>query len=144
MIRKAEKSDIPVLAKLASLPGVWGGPEEELYEDFRELLDSEKDLVAVFEQNGEVIGFANIRLRSEYVAGTKSSPVAYLEGIAVFEEYRKKGIAREFLDFIEKEFGPDRIRLEVEEDNENAISLYKKKGYRFLPYLQMVKDKAEA
>ena len=99
MIRKAEKSDIPVLAKLASLPGVWGGPEEELYEDFRELLDSEKDLVTVFEQNGEVIGFANIRLRSEYVAGTKSSPVAYLEGIAVFEEYRKKGIARALFEY---------------------------------------------
>ena len=99
MIRDAKYKDIEFLVKLASLPEVWGGTEEELREDFEQLLDSEKDLVAVAEYSGEIVGFANIRLRSEYVAGTKSSPVAYLEGIAVSEEFRGKGIAKKLFEF---------------------------------------------
>ena len=104
MIRKAENRDIAFLASLASLPEVWGGNEEELREDFEQLLDSEKDLVAVAEFSGKVVGFANIRLRSEYV-----------EGIAVSEEFRGKGIAKKLFEFCAdwakekgcKEFGSD-------------------------------------
>lgn len=99
MIRKAEEKDVFSLAKLASLPEVWGGNEEELCEDFEQLLKSEKDFVAVAEFSGNVIGFANIRLRNDYVAGTKTSPVAYLEGIAVSENFRGKGIARKLFEF---------------------------------------------
>ncbi len=99
MIRIAEKADIPSLALLASMPEVWSDAPEELAKDFEELLESEKDLVAVAERDEKVIGFANIRLRSEYVAGTKTSPVAYLEGIAVTEEYRGRGIAKELFEF---------------------------------------------
>ena len=94
MIREAENKDIEFLVKLASLPEVWGGNEEELREDFEQLINSEKDLVAAAEFSGKAVGVANIRLRTDYVAGTKSSPVAYLEGIAVLEEFRGKGIAK--------------------------------------------------
>ena len=33
-----------------------------------------------------------------------------------------------------------RLRLEVEEDNIRAISLYRKIGYEKLDYMQMIKD----
>ena len=99
MIREAENKDIEFLVKLASLPEVWSGNEEELREDFEQLINSEKDLVAAAEFSGKVVGFANIRLRTDYVAGTKSSPVAYLEGIAVLEEFRGKGIAKKLFEF---------------------------------------------
>jgi len=39
-------------------------------------------------------GFANVELRHDYVEGTESSPVGYLEGIFVEENYRKQNIAR--------------------------------------------------
>ena len=115
MIRIAEKTDIRSLSKLASAPDVWSDPPEELEGDFAALLESEKDLVAVAEEGGEIIGFANIRLRSDYVSGTKTSPVAYLEGIAVAENFRGKGYARALFDFCRKwakengctEFGSD-------------------------------------
>ncbi|MBQ7874857.1 MAG: GNAT family N-acetyltransferase [Oscillospiraceae bacterium] len=115
MIRIAEKTDVPALAKLASAPDVWCDPPEELEGDFAGLLASEKDLVAVAEKEGRIIGFANIRLRTDYVAGTKSSPVAYLEGIAVAEEFRGKGTARALFEFCQSwakekgctEFGSD-------------------------------------
>lgn len=99
MIRKAEEKDIRSLAKLASLPEVWGGTEAELCEDFCELMDSSKNLVAVKELDGKIVAFANIRIRSEYVAGTTTSPVAYLEGIAVAKDYQRRGIAKELFEF---------------------------------------------
>ena len=117
MIREAENKDIEFLVKLASLPEVWSGNEEELREDFEQLINSEKDLVAAAEFSGKVVGFANIRLRTDYVAGTKSSPVAYLEGIAVLEEFRGKGIAKKLFEFCAQwakekgctEFGSDSL-----------------------------------
>ncbi len=36
-------------------------------------------------------------MRTDYVEGTESSPVGYLEGIFVKEEYRKNGYAKELL-----------------------------------------------
>lgn len=102
MIRKAEKKDITALAKLAALPEVWGGSFEDLLKDFSELLESEKDLVAVTEENGEVIAFANVRIRSDYVAGADSLPAAYLEGISVKKENRGCGKAKELLSYCEK------------------------------------------
>ena len=33
-----------------------------------------------------------------------------------------------------------RFRLEVEEDNERAVAVYKKAGYQPLPYMQMTKE----
>ena len=109
---------------------------------FNEIMRSEDYLVCyLFTLDGENAGYA---LLSKSYCPEVGGSIVWIEQLYINESCRKKGIAREFLDFIEKEFGPDRIRLEVEADNENAISLYKKKGYRFLPYLQMVKDKAEA
>ena len=43
------------------------------------------------------IGFAQCQLRYDYVEGTDSSPVGYLEGIYVAEEHRKGGIAKALL-----------------------------------------------
>ena len=39
------------------------------------------------------IVFAECRLRHDYVEGTDTSPVGYLEGIFVLEEYRNEGYA---------------------------------------------------
>ena len=132
MIREAEEKDICSLAKLASLPEVWGGTEDELCEDFLELLGSSKNLVAVKELDGKIVAFANIRIRSEYVAGTKTSPVAYLEGIAVEESFRRKGIAREIFDFCTEwakekgctEFGSDCLIT-----NEESYALHMALGF---------------
>lgn len=39
------------------------------------------------------VGFAEASRRSDYVNGTESSPVAFLEGIYVVPEARRKGVA---------------------------------------------------
>ena len=91
MIRKAEFSDLPVLADLALK--LW--PEhdrEELARDLRQIM--EKPGAAFFLAEG---GFAQCQLRHDYVEGTESAPVGYLEGIYVEESCRRRGVARELL-----------------------------------------------
>jgi aminoglycoside 6'-N-acetyltransferase I len=51
---------------------------------------------------GIALGFVEASKRVDYVNGTETSPVAFLEGIYVRPEYRKQGIARRlFEDVIE-------------------------------------------
>ncbi len=47
--------------------------------------------------DGRAVGFAQCGLRRDYVEGTQTSPVGYLEGIYVEEKYRRNGYARELL-----------------------------------------------
>ena len=43
---------------------------------------------------GRGVGFAEVSVRTDYVNGCKSSPVAFLEGIYVRPEFRRHGVAR--------------------------------------------------
>jgi aminoglycoside 6'-N-acetyltransferase I len=43
---------------------------------------------------GEPQGFVEVALRSDYVNGTETSPVAFLEGLYVAPAQRRRGIAR--------------------------------------------------
>ena len=94
-IVKAEVKDAPEVARLSLL--LW--PEhdkEEMEREYRELI--KKDDAAVFlAQEGETVGFAQCQLRRDYVEGTESSPVGYLEGIFVTESCRNRGYARALL-----------------------------------------------
>jgi len=46
------------------------------------------------EEAGEVVGFAEVSLRHDYVNGCDTSPVAFLEGIYVRAGHRRRGIGR--------------------------------------------------
>ena len=63
----------------------------------------EKDIaIFVCYLKNEIIAFAQCQLRYDYVEGTNSSPVGYLEGIYVEPMYRKQGIAKKLLEECEK------------------------------------------
>ena len=44
------------------------------------------------------VGFAQCALRRDYVEGSSTSPVGYLEGVFVLQEYRRRGIARRLVE----------------------------------------------
>lgn len=44
-----------------------------------------------YNADGEAIGFVEAAVRTDYVNGTTTSPVAFLEGIYVVPAYRRKG-----------------------------------------------------
>ena len=48
-------------------------------------------------EDGQPIGLAEVSLRSDYVNGTESSPVAFLEALFVVPAWRKRGVARALL-----------------------------------------------
>jgi aminoglycoside 6'-N-acetyltransferase I len=47
--------------------------------------------------HGEAIAFADLSIRNEYIEGSNSSPVGYVEGLYVKPECRKQGIASELV-----------------------------------------------
>ena len=47
-----------------------------------------------YDASNKALGFAEVALRNDYVNGTTSSPVAFLEGIYVAPEARMQGVAR--------------------------------------------------
>ena len=96
MIIKAEIKDASAVAELALL--LW--PEhtlEELTGEFEELI-SQKEVACFLACAGDTaVGFAQCQLRHDYVEGTDSSPVGYLEGIFVREDHRHQGYAKKLL-----------------------------------------------
>ena len=96
MIRKAETADLPALAELACR--LW--PEHTVEEMIPELAETMAKPDAAFflaYREDTAVGFAQCQLRRDYVEGTESSPVGYLEGIYVAELWRKQGLAKALL-----------------------------------------------
>ena len=75
---------------------------EELAEEYRRLLAGDDAAVFLYRKHGLAAGFAQCQLRRDYVEGTETSPVGYLEGIYVRENARRQGIARRLLSACEE------------------------------------------
>jgi aminoglycoside 6'-N-acetyltransferase I len=48
----------------------------------------------IYDANRVPIGFIEGSIRADYVNGTESSPVGFVEGVYVTPEWRRKGVAR--------------------------------------------------
>lgn len=131
MIRKAKMKDATIVAKLAI--EMWGNHEnEELTEEFEAVIASSEGAVFLYEIENKEIGFAQCQLRHDYVEGTESSPVGYLEGIFVNEKYRKQGIAKELLQECEKwsiEMGCKEFASDCELTNEESLKFHLGMGF---------------
>ncbi len=90
----------------------------------------------VFDSNDEILGYAMIAKSFSTEFG---KPCIWIEDIFIKEQFRHKKIGTKFFDFIFNLY-PDHIfRLEAEQENKNAIALYKKCGFSVLPYLELKK-----
>ena len=96
MIRKAKLDDLAVVAELACCLWPHHTPAE-LSVELAQTLEK-PDAAFFLALDGEsAIGFAQCQLRRDYVEGTDSAPVGYLEGIYVDPGYRNQGVARGLL-----------------------------------------------
>ncbi len=87
---------LPAAAGLAL--ALW--PDNELVsleEEFTELMNDPSAALLLALAGQEAVGFAHCQLRRDYVEGTDSSPVGYLEGIYVLPAWRGRGIAAKLL-----------------------------------------------
>lgn len=94
MIRQATRQDAGAAAALALQ--LW--PENDLPALTAEMEEIIQDgAVFLAEEDGVAIGFAQCQLRHDYVEGTETSPVGYLEGVYVQAAHRRRGVARALL-----------------------------------------------
>lgn len=114
MIKSAEKSEARILAELAIQ--MWNDNTlPDLEKMFEDLTQSDKAVCFIKYVDNTAVGFAQCQIRTDYVEGTDTSPVGYLEGIFIVEAYRRNGYAKELLKECEKwakekkcsEFGSD-------------------------------------
>lgn len=127
MVKKAEKCDLESVVNLAL--ALWESSSvNELTDEFTEIISNESAEIFLKYENSEPIGFAQCSLRQDYVEGTESSPVGYLEGIYVKEKFRNRGYAKELLRACEewaKSKGCSEFASDCELDNENSILFHK-------------------
>lgn len=126
MIKKAESSDLEILANLAVL--MWRDQSVNgLMEDFSEIMRNGRSRFFLMYENDVPVGFAQCQLRTDYVEGTSTSPVGYLEGIFVKEGYRHKGYAKELLAACEawaREMGCHEFASDCEIENVDSFHFH--------------------
>ncbi len=131
MIRKATVDDAICVAKLAIQ--MWeDNTLKGLTEELAEIIAGPESAVFLLYDAENAIGFAQCQLRHDYVEGTDSSPVGYLEGIFVEEAYRNKGYAKELLKQCEawaKNMGCTEFASDCELDNTGSLAFHLKMGF---------------
>ena len=130
MIYAAEKTDLDILTALALK--LW--PEHEAWALRQELEELMNGGAAFFlAREGErTVGFAQCQLRRDYVEGTESSPVGYLEGIYVEPSFRGRGMARQLLGACEnwaRSRGCREFASDCELDNMGSLAFHLGVGF---------------
>ena len=131
MIKRAGKKDAGILAGLAIQ--MWKEHTlADLEDEFRGLAKRDDAVCFIKYVDDKPVAFAQCQLRYDYVEGTESSPVGYLEGIYVEEGYRKNGYALELLKECEnwaKEKGCSEFASDCELGNEDSIKFHIASGF---------------
>ncbi len=131
MLKPATLQEAAEAAKLALL--LWPDHTlEEFVQEMRQLILQDDSNIFLAYQNNEAIGFAQCQLRYDYVEGTSSSPVGYLEGLFVKKEFRKQGFAKKLVDDCEKwskEKGCREFASDCELENEQSLAMHLKLGF---------------
>lgn len=131
IVKKAAVEDAEAAADLAIQ--MWkSNTVEELKEEFCDYINKDSGVIFLAVQDDCVCGFAQCGLRNDYVEGTDTSPVGYLEGIFVAEEYRNKGVAKTMLEACQqwaKEQGCTEFASDCELVNKDSVKFHLKTGF---------------
>jgi len=133
MIRLATTDDVEALAELRF--ALW--PDEPLAQRRAEAeqrvarADPRIETFVALAQE-EVAGFAEVSLRSDYVNGCETSPVAFLEGIFVRPESRRRGLGRSLVAAAERwgrEQGCTELGSDARLDNDQSHRFHSGAGF---------------
>lgn len=115
------------------------GSEEIFQNDVEQCINDSPYLegyVFIDGDNGNVAGYAMIAKSFSTEFGKQC---IWIEDLYIKPEYRGTGIGTNFLSFIKQKYSDSILRLEVEEENEHAVHVYRKSGFQVLPYMEMKK-----
>ena len=90
----------------------------------------------VFAEGEKLMGYAMVgtAFNCEYGRICK-----WIEDLYVLPDHRGRGIGGAFLDYVAEKYPDALLRLEVEEENEGAVALYRRHGFEVFPYMEMKK-----
>jgi aminoglycoside 6'-N-acetyltransferase I len=75
----------------------------EMQDILTEILDSDRETAFIMrDDDGKAIAFMNLSLRFEYVPEATQSPVGYIEGIYVQDDYRDRGFGKALVEYAEQ------------------------------------------
>ncbi|WP_374966958.1 aminoglycoside 6'-N-acetyltransferase [Lysinibacillus sp. RS5] len=131
MIKQAVIEDVQTAALLALQ--LWPNHTlEEFSEEMAQLINAENAAIYLAYEEDEAVGFAQCQLRTDYVEGTHSSPVGYLEGLFVKELNRQKGFAKLLVESCEqwaKRKGCIEFASDCELQNLESLAVHLKLGF---------------
>ncbi len=90
----------------------------------------------IFAEGDEALGYAMISRGFSTECGRV---VIWIEDLYIKDAFRGKGLGTAFFKFLEENYKDCVFKLEVEEENERAVAVYKKCGYKQLPYFVMLR-----
>lgn len=132
MIYEAKEKDIPAVLALARK--LWEDADvTELENDIARYVYGEETAVYIDEEGDKPVGFAMFALRHDYVEGSESSPVGYLEGIFIEEGYRKLGIGKKLIETCEvraRELGCTELASDCELWNTDSLAFHLAYGFK--------------
>ena len=141
-IRTMQPKDKPCIMEMMRVfyasPAVISNGSDEIFSNDIENCISDSPYLEgyVFENANEIQGYAMVAKSFSTEFG---KPCMWIEDLYIKENYRGTGIGKQFFDFISNKYTDCIFRLEVEEENQPAIGLYKKCGFEVLPYMEMKK-----
>ena len=130
-IHKANLSDVNLAAELQCM--LWPGHTlEEMQHEANKSIASGDGALFIARIDNIPVGFAECRLRRDYVEGAHTSPVGYLEGIFVRPENRCQGVALKLIQQCEqwaKSRGCFEFASDCELANTESIAFHSKVGF---------------
>lgn len=146
MIRKMKKDDAESFINMSTLfyasdAVVQPISQKHHIDTFKEIMRSNVYLEGyIFEFKDKPVGYAIITKTFSHEAG---GVTLWIDDLYILKGYRSKGLGKEFFHFLKTTLDTSvvRLRLEVDSDNERAIKLYEKMGFKRLDYDQMFKDR---
>ena len=139
MSEKDKNSVLEMMRVFYASPAVFTNGSDEIFlNDIENCINGNPYLEGyVIENTDGILGYAMVAKSFSTEFG---KPCFSIEDLYIKEDYRGLGLGKTFFEFITKKYTDCIFRLEVEEENERAVKLYKKCGFTVLPYMEMKKS----
>ena len=100
-IIKVDKTNLKAVVEL----GLLLFPENtftELFDVYKKSLANKNEFLFLYQKNKLFVGYLHLSVRHDYVNGTDTSPVVFLEAMYVLRDYQQQGIGKEFVKHAEQ------------------------------------------
>ena len=131
-----EAAVLDMMREFYASPAVLSNGSEEIFRSDIAACVSDSPFLEgyVFAEGERLCGYAMVATTFNCEYGRLCK---WIEDLYILPEHRGRGIGGAFLDHIAAAYPDALLRLEVEEENEGAVALYKRHGFEVFPYMEM-------